>query len=80
MASGWMAVRARARQRHVELPLVLSDHADWDELTGTLRELAPREVWITHGNEDALLRWADLNGLKARALSLVGYGEDEGEG
>lgn len=79
MASGWMAVRARARQRHVELPLVLSDHADWDELTGTLRELQPKEVWITHGNEDALLRWADLNGLKARALSLVGYGEDEGE-
>ena len=34
-ASGWMRVRARARQRHVELPLIISDHADWDELTGT---------------------------------------------
>lgn len=29
-ASGWMRVRARARQRGVELPLVISDHADWD--------------------------------------------------
>ncbi len=44
-------VRARARQRGVELPLVISDHADWDELTGTLAELAPGEVWITHGRE-----------------------------
>lgn len=75
-ASGWMSVRARARQRGVELPLVLSDHADWDELTDTLKELSPREVWITHGRDDALRRWAELNGLTARALHLVGY-EDE---
>lgn len=75
-ASGWMSVRARARQRGVELPLVLSDHADWDELTSTLVELSPQEIWITHGRDDALRRWADLNGLTARALHLVGY-EDE---
>jgi putative mRNA 3-end processing factor len=78
-ASGWMRVRARARQRGVELPLVLSDHADWGELTRTLTELKPGEVWITHGNEDSLLRWCELNNQKARALSLVGYDEDEGE-
>ncbi len=78
-ASGWMCVRARARQRGVELPLILSDHCDWNELTGTLSELQPGEVWITHGNEDALLRWCELKGQKARALSLVGYDEDEGE-
>ena len=75
-ASGWMRVRARARQRGVELPLIVSDHADWDELTGTLTELRPDEVWITHGREEALARWADLNGIPARALALVGY-EDE---
>ncbi len=78
-ASGWMRVRARARQRQVELPLVISDHADWSELTSTLEELKPGEVWITHGGEEALLRWCMLNGQKARALSLVGYDEDEGE-
>jgi putative mRNA 3-end processing factor len=76
-ASGWMRVRARARQRAVELPLVISDHADWDELTSTLVELAPEEVWLTHGEEDALLRWAALNEVKARALSLIGYGTEE---
>ena len=78
-ASGWMRVRARARQRGVELPLILSDHADWDELTATLSELHPGEVWITHGREEALLRWCELEGLPARALRLVGYDEDEGE-
>ncbi|HEY2706952.1 MAG TPA: ligase-associated DNA damage response exonuclease [Caulobacteraceae bacterium] len=76
-ASGWMRVRARARQRGVELPLVISDHADWDELTSTLAELNPGEVWITHGREEALARWCELNGLAARALAIVGYEDEE---
>lgn len=76
-ASGWMRIRARARQRGVELPLIISDHADWDELTGTVDELRPGEVWITHGREEALARWASLNGIPARALALVGYEEEE---
>jgi putative mRNA 3-end processing factor len=76
MASGWMRVRQRARQRGVELPLILSDHADWDELTATIEEVNPAETWITHGREDALLRWCALHQRRARALALVGY-EDE---
>ena len=76
-ASGWMQVRARARQRGVELPLVISDHADWDELTATVDELRPGELWITHGREEALARWADLHGVPARALALVGYEEED---
>jgi putative mRNA 3-end processing factor len=76
MASGWMRVRQRARQRQVELPLVISDHADWDELTGTIREIAPSEVWVTHGREEALVHWCGLRQMAARALALVGY-EDE---
>jgi putative mRNA 3-end processing factor len=75
--SGWMSVRARARQRAVELPLVISDHADWDELTATIAELSPGEVWITHGREEGLLRWCDLNDQPARALALVGYEDEE---
>src|SRR5690606_4285412 len=57
MASGWMRVRQRARQRNVELPLIISDHADWGELTRTIEEVDPAETWITHGREEALLRW-----------------------
>ena len=77
-ASGWMQVRARARQRGVELPLVISDHCDWAELTGTLEELDPGEVWVTHGREEALVRWCALQGRAARPLHLVGY-EDEAD-
>ncbi len=77
-ASGWMGVRARARQRGVELPLVISDHADWPELTQTFEEITPEEVWITHGREEGLLRWCELKGMRARALRLVGY-DEEGE-
>jgi putative mRNA 3-end processing factor len=77
-ASGWMRVRARARQRGVELPLVISDHADWDGLIATITATGASEIWVTHGQEDALVHWAKLRGLKARPLAIVGYG-DEGE-
>ena len=76
MASGWMRIRQRARQQLVEMPLIVSDHADWDELTRTITELAPREVWITHGREEALMHWCMTRQIKARELHLVGY-EDE---
>ena len=79
-ASGWMRVRARTKQRGVELPLILSDHADWDELTKTIRDIQPQELWITHGREDALLRWAELEGISARPLALIGYEDDQEDG
>jgi putative mRNA 3-end processing factor len=78
-ASGWMRVRARARQRGVELPLVVSDHAGWNGLTRTIAETGAGEIWVTHGEADALVHWCRLQGLKAMPLHLVGYG-DEGEG
>ncbi|MDX1717609.1 MAG: ligase-associated DNA damage response exonuclease, partial [Anderseniella sp.] len=77
-ASGWMRVRGRARQRGVELPLIVSDHADWPELIQTIRDVEAGEIWVTHGREDALLHQISLMGLKGRALALVGF-EDEGE-
>ena len=76
MASGWMRVRQRAVQKNVELPLVISDHADWDELTATLQEIGPSEVWVTHGREEALVHWCMTRQIKARALALAHY-EDE---
>jgi len=78
-ASGWMRVRAHARQRGVELPLVVSDHADWEDLCTTIVETGAREVWVTHGEEDALVHWCTQRGIAARPLRLVGYG-DESEG
>ncbi|OQM73681.1 ligase-associated DNA damage response exonuclease [Manganibacter manganicus] len=77
-ASGWMRIRQRARQGGVELPLIISDHADWDELTATIRQTGAAEIWVTHGREEALVRWCELEGISARPLHLVGY-EDEGD-
>ena len=78
-ASGWMRVRARARQQGVALPLVISDHADWDGLTATIVATGASEIWVTHGQEDALIHWCASRGLKARPLDIIGYGDEEGE-
>ena len=76
-ASGWMRVRARARQQGVSLPLVISDHADWDGLTATIAATGAGEIWVTHGQEDALVHWCATKGLKARPLDIVGYGDED---
>ena len=72
-----MRVRQRAVQRNVELPLVISDHADWSELTATILEITPSETWITHGREDALVHWCASRQMKARPLDLAGYDDED---
>jgi putative mRNA 3-end processing factor len=78
-ASGWMQIRARAKQQRVELPLIISDHCDWPELIATIRETGAEEIWVTHGREEALVHYCRKVGLQARALSLLGYEDEEGE-
>ena len=78
-ASGWMQIRARARQVNVQLPLVISDHADWRALCATVREVGCAELWVTHGETEALVHWAKLQGIDARPLDLIGYGDEEAE-
>jgi putative mRNA 3-end processing factor len=78
-ASGWMRVRGRARQRGVELPLVVSDHVDWPELIQTIHETGAEEIWVTHGREEALVRQIELMGRRGRALALVGYEDEDSE-
>jgi len=77
-ASGWMRARGRVRQSGVELPLVVSDHADWPELLDTIVETGAGEIWVTHGREDALVHQLAVMGLNGRALALMGR-DDEGE-
>ncbi len=78
-ASGWMQIRARAKQQRVELPLVISDHCDWPQLIETIHETGAGEIWVTHGREDALVHYCRKAGLAARALSLAGYEDEETE-
>ena len=80
LASGWMRVRQRAKSRGVELPLVISDHADWNELNATLDEVGAPEVWVTHGREEALIHAAAQRGIRGRALRLLGYGDEDEDG
>lgn len=79
LASGWMRVRQRARTQGVELPLVISDHADWDELNATVDEVGAPEVWVTHGREEALIHAMAGRGIRGLALRLVGYDEESEE-
>jgi len=78
LASGWMRVRQRARAGGIELPLIISDHADWPELLATIADVGAPEVWVTHGNEEALIHEVTKRGLRGRALRLIGY-DDAGE-
>ncbi|AOX16756.1 ligase-associated DNA damage response exonuclease [Kozakia baliensis] len=77
LASGWMQVRQRAKARGVELPLIISDHSDWDELLQTCEETGAAEIWVTHGREEALIHALAQRGIKGRALRLVGYGDED---
>ena len=76
MASGWMQIRARARQRRAELPLVISDHADWTQLLDTIEQVNPSQLWVTHGREEGLVHQARQLGINAMALNLLGYEDD----
>lgn len=73
VTSGWMSVKQRARQSGVELPLVISDHADWTELRQTIEESGAQTVWVTHGREDALVYWCRQRGLAAEPLKIEAY-------
>jgi putative mRNA 3-end processing factor len=83
VASGWMSVKQRAKQSGVELPLIISDHADWNELRQTITETGANTVWVTHGREDALVYWSQQQGLAAEPLNIEAYEdgpEDSGDG
>ena len=60
---------------------MISDHADWDGLTATVTATGASHIWVTHGQEEALVHWSIARGLQARPLDIVGYGdEDEADG
>ena len=64
-----MNVKQRAKQKLIELPIIVSDHADWNELTKTIQETEAEKVLITHGQEECLQYWCKKNGINAEALN-----------
>ena len=76
-ASGWMSVKQRAKQSLVELPLIISDHVDWNELTEVIPATGAETVWVTHGREDALVHWCRTKGLNAEPLYMQRFENEE---
>jgi putative mRNA 3-end processing factor len=70
------SIAPRAKQGGVELPLIISDHSDWDELLRTIVETGASEIWVTHGREEALVHELGKRQITARALRLVGREDD----
>ena len=76
-ASGWMSIKQRAKQSLVELPLIISDHADWNELTHYIKLTGAENVYVTHGREEAIVHWCKMNQINGLALSLSGREDEE---
>ncbi|GAB4188923.1 MAG: ligase-associated DNA damage response exonuclease [Wenzhouxiangellaceae bacterium] len=70
-ASGWMTVRGQRRRRGYDHGLVLSDHADWPALLKTIQQSAAKKIYVTHGNEDSLVRYLRERGRDAHALNVL---------
>lgn len=79
MASGWMQIRARVRQRRAEMALIVSDHADWNDLIRTAEDTGAGQVWITHGRVEALQYALEQKGIRATALNLIGRDEEDAQ-
>jgi putative mRNA 3-end processing factor len=79
VASGWMQIRARARQKRAEMGLVVSDHADWNDLLRTCRQTQAKMIWITHGRVEALEYALKKEGINAKGLHLIGQDDEVGQ-
>ena len=74
-SGGWTNLPAAGRRRWLvswEAPA----GADPESIARTIAEINPAEVWVTHGREEALVRWCALRGTPARPLHMVGYEEE----
>jgi putative mRNA 3-end processing factor len=75
-ASGWMRIRGNRRRRNYDRGFVISDHADWPALLGTVRDTGASRVIATHGNTDAIIRCLREQGIAAEAFR-TDYGGEE---
>ena len=76
-ASGWMMVRGARRRQALDRGFVLSDHADWDGLIGSIRATGAERVLVTHGSTEVMVRWLRENGWEAEALTTRSAKEPE---
>ncbi|NNF38378.1 MAG: hypothetical protein HKN71_06910 [Gemmatimonadetes bacterium] len=61
-----MRIRGTRRRRSADRGFVISDHADWEGLLGTVRESGAERVGVTHGYRATLVRYLrEVDGLDA---------------
>jgi putative mRNA 3-end processing factor len=75
-ASGWMQIRGARRRRAVDRGFVLSDHADWDGLLGTIAATGAERIGVTHGYTSVLVRYLNEQGLDAFVMPARFAGDD----
>jgi putative mRNA 3-end processing factor len=76
-ASGWMRLRGARRRQGVDRGFVFSDHADWPGLLQAIAATGAQRVIVTHGDEDALIRWLrEQHGLQAETLATEFHDAD----
>lgn len=71
LASGWMLVRGRRRQRSLDRGFVLSDHVDWPSLMDVIDASGCSRVLATHGPAAEVAQYLrESRGLEADELAL----------
>jgi len=76
MASGWMNLRGTRRRRNMDEGLVMSDHADFNELLTAIGQSEAEKVIVTHGYTEIFSR--HLRELGYDAISEKTAFEGEG--
>ena len=72
-----MTIRGTRRRKVVDRGFVLSDHADWPGLLGTIRATGAGRILVTHGYSAVVVRYLREQGLDADVLPTRYEGEGD---
>jgi putative mRNA 3-end processing factor len=71
MASGWFLTRRGRVHNWCKAGFVLSDHADWHDLTTAVAATGANQVFVTHGYEEPFIHYLRQNGVSAQSLNSL---------
>lgn len=78
--SGWMTIRGVRRRKGYNRGFVLSDHADWEDILQTVRDVKAKRILTMHGQSEALAKYLseDLH-VKAHVFQQEASIDEESE-